>query len=206
MEPSPQKGISKEGIGATGAQVVQVTGRAVACISFATSLTNARSWRAPPAAEACVSCTGAAQSAEVLRLCVESGWAIWSGQYEMGVLVRRVRWREVEDLVTGRPYVGGLRVGQITFSVPLVNLYVSEERIVLQPRFGLATLCRPWVVERDEVTYVVAGRMILTDSVSIALESNAVLSFWTWRSQELVERLRDLGFPCKPPGRFGGFP
>ena len=119
--------------------------------------------------------------------------------------VHRVRWHEVENLVSGGPYVGGLRVGQLTFSVPLVNLYASEERIVLQPRFGLAILCHPWVVERDEVAYVVAGRMILTDSVSIALEPNTVLSFWTWRSQELVERLRDLGFPCKAPGRFGGF-
>jgi hypothetical protein len=43
--------------------------------------------------------------------------------------MRRVRNDEVVDLVTGKPYVGGLRVGLLTFTLPLVNLYVSEDRL-----------------------------------------------------------------------------
>jgi len=58
--------------------------------------------------------------------------------------MRRVRWDEVGDLVIERPYVGGLQTSDLmNFTFPLVNLYVSEDRLVLQPRFGLARLCRP---------------------------------------------------------------
>jgi hypothetical protein len=62
----------------------------------------------------------------------------------------RVRWDEVESLVNGRPYVGGFGVGFLRLTRPLVNLYVSKDRLVLQLRFGLARLYRPWVVDRAE--------------------------------------------------------
>jgi hypothetical protein len=110
--------------------------------------------------------------------------------------MRRVRNDEVVDLVTGKPYVGGLRVGLLTFTLPLVNLYVSEDRLVLQPRFGLARLWRPWVIDRADVAYIRA----LTGVVSIALEPKAHLVFGPWRSTEqIVARLRDLGYPCIQP-------
>jgi hypothetical protein len=115
--------------------------------------------------------------------------------------MRRVRRDEVEDLVSGRPYVGGLRVGLLTFTLPLVNLYVSEDRLVLQPRFGLAWLWRPWVVDRADVAYIraPASGWGLMAGVSIALEPKALLVFGPWRSSvEIVDRLRDLGYPCSP--------
>lgn len=40
------------------------------------------------------------------------------------------------------------------FSFPLVHLYVSEDRLILEARFGLARLWRPWVVDREDVAYI----------------------------------------------------
>jgi len=116
--------------------------------------------------------------------------------------MRRVRWDEVENLVNGRPYVVGLRVGLLMYILPLFNLYASEDRLVLQLRFGLARICRPRVVDRAEVSSIGAGAVdrgsIGKEAFSIGLESKAVLTFWTWRSWDIVDRLRALGYPCRP--------
>jgi hypothetical protein len=114
--------------------------------------------------------------------------------------MRRVRWDEVGDLVIERPYVGGLQTSDLmNFTFPLVNLYVSEDRLVLQPRFGLARLCRPWVVDRADVAYIGARARgsIMTESVWIAIDANTALVFGTWHSWEIVDHLRDLGYPCR---------
>jgi hypothetical protein len=119
----------------------------------------------------------------------------------VGIVMRRVRWDEVEDLVSERPYVGGLQTSDLlNFTIPLINLYVSKDRLVLQPRFGLARLCRPWVVERGDVAYIGArGRgSVSKESVQIGFDRFTSLDFWTWHSWEIVDRLRDLGYPCKP--------
>jgi hypothetical protein len=123
--------------------------------------------------------------------------------------MRRVNWDEVENLVAGRPYVGGLQTSDLmTFTFPLVNLYVSEDRLVLQPRFGLARLCRPWVVDRDDVAYIGARArsLLMSECVQIGLDRFTSLDFWTWHSREIVERLRDLGYPCKPHQGPGSLP
>ena len=123
--------------------------------------------------------------------------------------MRRVRWDEVEDLVSGKPYVGGLRLEDLSnFTYPLVHLIVSKDRLVLRPRFGLARFWRPWVVDRADVEYIGArspGSIMpesvwigTTEPVWIGAGSKTVLIFWTWRSLEIVDRLRDLGYPCKP--------
>jgi len=115
--------------------------------------------------------------------------------------MRRVSWDEVEHLVTGKPYVGGLRTSDLlTFSFPLVNLYVSEDRLVLQLRFGLARLCRAWVVDRDDVAYIGARARgsLLWECVQIGLDRFTSLNFGTWHSWEIVDRLQELGYPCKP--------
>lgn len=114
--------------------------------------------------------------------------------------MRRARWGEVKALVTGKPYVGGLRVGLLNFTFPLVNLYVSEDRLVLQPRFGLAWLFRPWVVDRADVAYIRTHVIIWgLAGVNIGLAPPALLVFGPWRSpKEIVDRLRDLGYPCEP--------
>jgi len=115
--------------------------------------------------------------------------------------MRRVRWDEVAALVIERPYVGGLQTSDLmNFTFPLVNLYVSEDRLVLQPRFGLARLCRPWVIDRADVAYIGArarGSM-MTESVWIAVDATTAQVFWTWRSWEIVDHLRELCYPCKP--------
>ena len=84
--------------------------------------------------------------------------------------MRRVRWDEVEDLVNGKPYVGGLRLEDLSnFTYPLVHLFVSKDRLVLRPRFGLARFWRPWVVGRADVEYIGARSpgSIMTESVWI---------------------------------------
>lgn len=51
-----------------------------------------------------------------------------------------------------RPYVGGLQDSDMMVAtLPLVHLYVSEDRLVLRPRFGLARLWRLWVIDRTDV-------------------------------------------------------
>ena len=123
--------------------------------------------------------------------------------------MRRARWDEVEDLMQRKPYVGGLQLaGFLNFTQPLIHLYVSEDRLVLRPRFGLARFWRAWVVERADVEYVSARSRgsLLTESVWIGTtepvwvgaNANTVLVFWTWRSGEIMAQLRDLGYPCKP--------
>ena len=123
--------------------------------------------------------------------------------------MRRVRWDEVEGLVSGKPYVGGLRTEDFSnFTHPLVHLFVSKDRLVLRPRFGLARFWRPWVVDRTDVEYIEARSpgSIMTESVWIGTreplwigaDAKTVLIFWTWRSLAIVDRLRDLGYPCKP--------
>jgi hypothetical protein len=123
--------------------------------------------------------------------------------------MRRVRWDEVEDLVSGKPYVGGLRLEDLSnFTYPLVHLFVSKDRLVLRPRFGLARFWRPWVVDRADVEYIgarFAGSIVMesvwtgtTEPVWIGAGAKTALIFWTWRSLEIIDRLRDLGYPCKP--------
>ena len=114
--------------------------------------------------------------------------------------MRRVRWDEVDDLVIERPYVGGLRTSDGNgFTFPLVNLYVSEDCVVLQPRFGLARLFRPWVIDRADVAYIGArARGSMTESVWIAVNATTAQVFGTLHSWEIVDHLRDLGYPCKP--------
>jgi hypothetical protein len=128
---------------------------------------------------------------------------------EVGAPMRRVSWDEVENLVTGRPYVGGLQTSDlVTFTFPLVNLYISEDRLVLQPRFGLARLYRPWVVDRDDVAYIGARARgsLMWECVQIGLDRLTSLDFGTWHSWEIVDRLRDLGYPCKPHQGPGSLP
>lgn len=107
-------------------------------------------------------------------------------------------WGKVGDLVNGRPYVGGLRIGLLNFSPPLVKLYFSRDCIVLQPRFGLGWLWRAWVIDRGEVAYIAApGRGFgVMERVSIALEPRGLFVFWTVSATEIFDRLRDLGYPC----------
>ena len=113
--------------------------------------------------------------------------------------MRRVRWDEVKDLVTGRPYVGGLQTSDLlVMTFPLVNLYVSEDRLVLEARFGLARLRRPWIVDREDVAYIGArARAPIMGTVQIGLDRFTSLDFWTWRSEEILDRLRDLGYPVE---------
>jgi hypothetical protein len=112
--------------------------------------------------------------------------------------MRRVHWDEVEDLVTGRPYVGRLQTIELVFSFPLVNLYVSEDRLVLEARFGLARLWRPWVVDREDVAYIGArARAPIMETVQIGLDRFTSLDFGTWHSEEILDRLRDLGYPVE---------
>lgn len=124
--------------------------------------------------------------------------------------MRRVRLDEVESLVNGRPYGGWLGVGLLKLSPPPANLYVSKDRLVLKLRFGLARLYRTWVVDRGEVTYVGAGAVdrgsVGKETVRIVLESKAVLTFWTWRSWDIADSLRDLGYPCRPHEGPGSLP
>jgi hypothetical protein len=123
--------------------------------------------------------------------------------------MRRVRSDEVENLVTGRPYVGGLQTSDLQgFTFPLVNLYASEDHLVVQPRFALARLCRPWVVDRDDVTDIGARARgsLMSECVQIGLDQFTSLDFWTWHSWEIVDRLRDLGYPCKPHQGPGSLP
>lgn len=124
--------------------------------------------------------------------------------------MRRIRWNEVETLVSGKPYIGGLQTSDLKgFTFPLVNLYASEDHLVLQPRFGLARLSRPWVVDRDEVAYIGArarGSLIMSECVQIGLNRFTSLDFWTWHSWEIVDRLRNLGYPCKPHQGPGSLP
>lgn len=123
--------------------------------------------------------------------------------------MRRVRWDEVDDLVIERPYVGGLHTSDgIRFTYPLVNLYVSEDRVVLQPRFGLARLFRPWVIDRADVAYIGARARgsILTESVWIAVSATTAQVFGTWHSREIVDHFGDLGYPCKPHQGPGSLP
>jgi hypothetical protein len=123
--------------------------------------------------------------------------------------MRRVRWDVVEDLVSGKPSVGGLRLEDLSnFTYPLVHLFVSKDRLVLRPRFGLARFWRPWVVDRADVEYIgarFAGSIVMesvwtgtTEPVWIGAGAKTALIFWTWRSLEIIDRLRDLGYPCKP--------
>jgi hypothetical protein len=116
--------------------------------------------------------------------------------------MRRARWGEVESLVNGRPHVGWLGVGLLKLIPPPANLYVSKDCLVLQLRFGLARLYRTWAIDRREVTYVEAGAVdpgsVGKETVRIVLESKAVLTFWTWRSWDIADDLRDLGYPCRP--------
>jgi hypothetical protein len=123
--------------------------------------------------------------------------------------MRRVRRDEVEDLVSGKPYVGGLRLENLTnFTYPLVHLFVAKDRLVLRPRFGLGGFWRPWVIDRADVEYIDAGFAGLIPSPSvwirtteplwIGADARNVMIFWTWRPAEIVDRLRDLGYPCKP--------
>jgi hypothetical protein len=117
--------------------------------------------------------------------------------------MRRVRWDKVEGLVTGRPYVGGLQTNDLlTLSFPLVNLYVSEDRLVLEARFGLARLTRPWVVDREDVAYIGArARAPIMETVQIGLDRFSSLDFGTWQSEEILGRLRDLGYPVETQKR-----
>jgi hypothetical protein len=115
--------------------------------------------------------------------------------------MRRVRWDEVEDTMSESPYVGGLQDSDMmNFTRPLVHLYVSKDRLVLRPRFGLARFWRPWAVDRANVAHIAARSRgsIMTESVWIRIDPSTALVFWTWRSWEIVDRLRDLGYPCKP--------
>lgn len=122
--------------------------------------------------------------------------------------MRRVRWDEVEDFVSESPYVGGLQGDMMNFTIPLVHLYVSKDRLVLRPRFGLARLWRPWVIDRADVAYVGARSRgsLMTESVWIGIDPSTALVFWTWRSWDIVDRLRDLGYPCKPHEGPGSLP
>jgi hypothetical protein len=117
--------------------------------------------------------------------------------------MRRVRWDEVKDLVTGRPYVGGLQTIELgVLSFPLVNLYVSEDRLVLKARFGLARLWRPWVVDRKDVAYIGARASApIMETVLIGLDRFTSLDFGTWNSEEILDRLRDLGYPVEAQKR-----
>jgi hypothetical protein len=120
--------------------------------------------------------------------------------------MRRVRCDEVKDLVSGSAYVGGLHEGGLNLTWPLANLYVSTDRLVVVPRFGLARLIAPWDFERDDVAYVGARGSLMKESVWIATDAYTRLEFWTWSAREIVDRLRDLGYPCRPHQGPGSIP
>ena len=122
--------------------------------------------------------------------------------------MRRVRWDEVKDLVSGSPYVGGLCESGLNLTWPLANLYISTDRLVVEPRCGLARLIHPWDFERNEVAYVGARSpgSLMKESVWIATDAYTRLEFWTWSAREIVDRLRDLGYPCRPHQGPGSIP
>jgi len=123
--------------------------------------------------------------------------------------MRRVRWDEVEDIVSESPYVGELQVSDsMNFTFPFVHFYISKDRLVLRPRFGLARFWRPWVVDRADVAYISSRSRgsLMTESVWIGIDPSTALVFWTWHSWEIVDRLRDLGYPCKPHEGSGSLP
>jgi hypothetical protein len=118
-----------------------------------------------------------------------------------GDLMRQTRWDEVANLVSGRPYVGRFQTSDLlAFTFPFVKLYVSQDRLVLQPRFGLHRLWRTWVVDREDVAYIgaQARSSIVRECVQIGLDRFTSLDFGTRQSWEIVDRLRDLGYPRRP--------
>jgi hypothetical protein len=57
---------------------------------------------------------------------------------------------------------------------PLAKLCVSADRLVVEPRFGLARLFRPWDVEREAVAYIGARARgsLMTERVWIVVDAS----------------------------------
>jgi len=80
----------------------------------------------------------------------------------------------------------------------------TSRRIDLSWRrgFGLVRLRRPWVVDREDVAYIGArARAPIMETVQIGLDRFTSLDFGTWHSEEILDPLRDLGYPVEAQKR-----